>query len=455
MTKDLTEGKPWRLIIGFAFPLFLGMLFQQFYSLVDTIVVGKFLGSNALAQVGSTGSINFLIIGFCNGVCSGFAIPVARAFGAKEYSSMRKVVAHSAWLSGIFAVVMTIITVLFCRQILEIMNTPKDIIDGAYQYIVIIFAGIPVTYLYNMLSGIIRSVGDSKTPVIFLALASVINIILDILLIGVLHTGVGGAGIATVISQAISGVACLIYMSKKYEILRISKEEWKWDTQIAKLLCMDGIPMGLQYSITAVGSVILQTAVNSLGTTAVASITAASRVSMFFCTPFDALGSTMATYGGQNIGAGKIDRIGEGLKAANIMGFIYSILAFLFLSQFSSVVLLLFVDATETEIIRAAQMCIMFNSGTYILLTMVNVVRFMIQGIGFSQFAVLAGVFEMIARTLVGIFLVPRLGFVGACLANPLAWVFADAFLIPAYYRCIKICKKNQEVSNKQVLSIG
>ena len=254
MTKDLTEGSPFRLIIGFALPLLFGMLFQQFYSLVDTMIVGKLLGASALAAVGSTGSINFLILGFCNGLCSGFAMPVARAFGAKDYSKMRKIVANSAWLSVIFAVLMTSVTTLFCRNILELMGTPSDILEGAYQYIVIIFAGIPVTFLYNMLSGIIRSVGDSRTPVIFLALASIINIILDILFIGVMHTGVRGAAIATVISQAISGVACLIYMSQKFEILHITKAEWKWERKLIKLLCM-GFPWGsnipLQQSVVS------------------------------------------------------------------------------------------------------------------------------------------------------------------------------------------------------------
>lgn len=442
MTKDLTQGKPWKLIIGFAFPLFLGMLFQQFYSLVDTMIVGRFLGANALAAVGATGSINFLIIGFCNGVCSGFTIPVAREFGAKNYVKMRKVVANSAWLSGIFSIVMTVVTVLFCRQILELMRTPADIIDGAYEYIVIIFAGIPATYLYNLLSGIIRSVGDSKTPVIFLALASMTNIVLDIFFIGVLHTGVMGAGIATVISQAVSGLACLVYMSKKYDILKISKEEWQWDAKIVKILCSDGMPMGLQYSITAIGSVILQTAVNSLGTAAVAAVTAGSRLGFFFCTPFDALGSTMATYGGQNIGAGKVERIGEGLKAANIMGFIYSLVSFLVLAKFSSYLLLLFIDSSEVEIMKDAYLFMVVNSGAYFLLTLVNTMRFIIQGLGFGQFAMLAGVLEMIARTLAGIFLVPQFGFLGAAIASPLAWVFADAFLIPAYYRCVKRCKQ-------------
>lgn len=448
MTKDLTEGSPFRLIIGFALPLLFGMLFQQFYSLVDTMIVGKLLGANALAAVGSTGSINFLILGFCNGLCSGFAMPVARTFGAKDYGKMRKIVANSAWLSAIFAVLMTSVTTLFCRKILELMGTPSDILEGAYQYIVIIFAGIPVTFLYNMLSGIIRSVGDSRTPVIFLALASIINIILDILFIGVMHTGVRGAAIATVISQAVSGVACLIYMSQKFEILHITKAEWKWERKLIKLLCIDGIPMGLQYSITAIGSVILQTAVNSLGTVAVASMTAAIKLSMLFCTPFDALGSTMATYGGQNIGAGKVERVGKGLKSACIISFIYSVIAFVILALGASKLLLLFVNTNETEIIKNATLFILINSGAYILLALVNVVRFMIQGIGFGQFAMYAGLLEMIARTLAGLFLVPIFGFVGACIASPLAWLFADCFLIPAYRRCIKICENTQ---NKQL----
>lgn len=442
MTKDLTHDTPWKLIIGFAVPVLLGMLFQQFYSIVDTMIVGRFLGANALAAVGATGSINFLVIGFCNGICSGFAIPVAREFGAGNYSKMRRIVANSAWLSSAFALVMTLITVVLCRKILELMGTPEEIIDSSYSYIVIIFAGIPATFLYNILSGILRSLGDSKTPVIFLALASFINITLDIFFIGVVHTGVGGAAVATVISQAISGAACLIYMSRKFEVLSIKKEEWKWDFKLAKLLCSDGIPMGLQYSITAVGSVILQTAVNSLGTVAVASVTAANRLGMFFWTPFDALGATMATYGGQNVGAGKIQRVGEGLRAAVIMGVIYSIIAFSILALFSSTLCLLFIDKGEVEIIQKAHTFMMVNGVAYILLMLVNVVRFMIQGLGFGQLAILAGVLEMIARMIGGLVLVPRLGFMGAALANPLAWLFADLFLIPAYFYCVRQCKK-------------
>ncbi len=433
-TKKLTSGKPMHLIIGFALPLLVGMLFQQFYSLVDTIIVGKFLGVNALAAVGSTGAINFLIIGFCMGVCSGFAIPIAQRFGAEDYEGLRKYVANSIWLSIIFSVVMTIIVSVFCRQILELMRTPANIIDQAYDYIFIIFVGIPVVYLYNMTSGIMRSLGDSKTPVYFLLLASGLNIILDLLFIGALGMNVEGAGYATVISQFISGLLCLLYMKKKFTIVHIKSHEWKWDNCCVANLCHMGVPMGLQYSITAIGSVILQVAVNGLGSDAVAAITAANRITMFMACPFDALGSTMATYGGQNVGAKKLQRLKDGLKSASILGFVYSALAVIFLVIFSKFLLLLFLSPEEVTIIANARTFLLVQSYFYFLLALVNIVRFMIQGMGFSNLAIVAGVMEMVARTVVAFTLVPAVGFLGACFASPLAWIMADLFLIPAFF---------------------
>lgn len=311
-TKDMTNGSPMKLILQFCIPLFFGMLFQQFYNMMDTVIVGKFLGVNALAAVGATGSINFMIIGFCMGVCNGFAIPVAQQFGAGDYHALRKYVANSVWLAIAFAGAMTAVVCLLCRQILLWMNTPKDIIAGAYSYIFVIFLGIPVIYLYNLLSGIIRSLGDSKSPLIFLVFSSVLNIALDMILILVFHMGVAGAAWATVISQGVSGVACLIYMMKRFDILKITREEWRLDGKYVLVLCNMGIPMGLQYSITAIGSVILQTAVNTLGSAAVASTAAATKISMFFCCPFDAMGSTMATYAGQNVGAWETGACFEG-----------------------------------------------------------------------------------------------------------------------------------------------
>ena len=426
------------LILGFSLPLLVGMLFQQFYSLVDTIIVGKFLGVDALAAVGSTGAINFLIIGFCMGVCSGFAIPVAQRFGAGDYESLRKYVANSVWLCLIFSAVMTLIVSVFCRQILELMQTPSNIIDQAYSYIFIIFVGIPVTYLYNITSGIMRSLGDSKTPVYFLLLASGINIVLDLIFITQIGMGVEGAGYATVISQFISGIACLIYMKAKFPILKMQPGEWAWSGHCVATLCHMGVPMGLQYSITAIGSVILQAAVNNLGSNAVASITAANRISMFIVCPFDALGSTMATYGGQNVGAKKMDRVDAGLKACIKLGIVYAILAFVFILLFGKNLALLFLDAEETEIIKLVYYFLLGNSGAYILLALVNIVRFMIQGLGYSAFAVIAGICEMVARTIAGFILVPKFGYVFVALGSPLAWIFADIFLIPAYIYVVK-----------------
>lgn len=439
--KDLTEGSPLKLILGFAVPMLMGYLFQQFYNMVDTIIVGQCLGVTSLAAVGSTGSINFMINGFCIGVSSGFAIPVAQKFGAGDYKGMRKFVANAMYLAAAFAVVMTAVVGILCMNILQWMNTPADIIQGAYDYIFVIFMGIPVTYLYNLLAGIIRSLGDSKTPVYFLLLSSALNIALDFFTILVLGMGVGGPALATVISQGISAVLCLFYMIKKFPILKMDGDERKPDGNMMKVLCAMGIPMGLQYSITAIGSVILQTAVNSLGSLAVAAVSTGSKISMFFCTPFDALGGTMATYAGQNVGAKKLDRVKKGMWTANFIGFAYAIAAFIFLFFGGKYLALLFMDAGETELIDQISMFLIGNSLFYIPLTMVNVVRFSIQGMGFSSFAILAGVCEMAARAFVGFFLVPVFGFLPACFASPLAWICADLFLIPAFYHCLKKLK--------------
>ena len=435
LTKDLTKGNPMSLILGFSVPLLFGMLFQQFYSLVDTIIVGKCIDADALAAVGSTGSINFLIIGFCIGICSGFAIPVAQRFGAGDHAGMRKMVWSSAWLSLAFAVVMTVIVSLFCGQILRAMHTPDDIYEQAYSYIFVIFLGIPVIYLYNMLSGIIRSLGDSKTPVIFLVLSSVLNIGLDLLFILVFDMNVAGAAYATVISQLVSGIACLIFMICKFPILRPeSKHELLYDAHCGKILCNMGIPMGLQYSITAIGSVILQTAVNDLGTTAVAAVTAGNRLGNFIVCPFDAMGSTMATYGGQNIGAKKTDRIRDGLKACTLLGAAYSAIALILVFLCGRTLLLLFLNAGDTKIITMAYRFLCINGLFYFPLALVNIIRFLIQGMGYSRFAMLAGVCEMAARAFVGFYIVPAFGFYAVGFASPAAWVFADAFLIPAFF---------------------
>ncbi len=445
-TKKMTQGNPLTLILGFSIPMLAGLLFQQMYNLVDTIIVGQTLGDSALAAVGSTGSINFLINGFCMGMCSGFAIPVAQRFGAESYDSMRKFVGNAMVLSAIFALVITTLVSIFCYQILAIMQTPSDIIDLAYSYISIIFFGIPVTFLYNLTAGVMRSLGDSKTPTYFLIMAAGINVVLDIVFIIVLGMSVNGPALATVISQFIAGISCVIYMKKRFPILKLAKGDIKIGKHHSQVLISMGIPFGLQYSVTAIGSVILQTAVNGLGTVAVASMTAGAKVSMFVVCPFDALGGTMATYAGQNVGAKNIPRVKKGTWTAQLLGTIYAIIILIILFFTGKYMLRMF---TSTEVvINQAMMFLLANAATYTLLAAVNIFRFSIQGMGFSTFAIYSGVMEMIARILVAFTFVPMIGYAGAIWASPVAWLFAVIFLIPGFYYCCnklekKFCAEN------------
>ena len=450
MTKDLTKGSPMGLILSFGLPTLLGMLFQQFYNLMDTMIVGKLLGAQALASVGSTSSINFFVIGFCMGVCNGFAIPVAQRMGAGDFSKMRRFVANAAYLSALFAVALTVATGLLCRTILTMMNTPADIFDGAYAYIFVIFMGIPATFLYNLLAGIIRSLGDSKTPVYFLALSSVLNIGLDFALILWFHMGVAGASVATVASQTISGVACLVFMVKKYPILRMTREERKLELSSCRVLCLMGVPMGLQYSITAIGSIMLQSAVNALGSTYVAAVAAGAKLFQLLGCPFDAMGATMATYCGQNVGAWRLERLGQGIRSCTVLGAVYSVLALVGMVLFSRSCAMLFLNPGEPQLellVSLTSQYIVTLSAFFLPLALVNIVRFSIQGMGFSAFAILAGVLEMIARTGVAYFFVPVFGYSAACFASPAAWICADVFLIPASMACIARLRRRQPAS--------
>ena len=444
--KDLTVGSPMKLILGFAFPMFLGLLFQQFYSLVDTMIVGKYLGVDPFAGVGSTGSLNFIVIGFCMGLCSGFSVPISQSFGAKDFPLLRKMVTNSVLLCTFFSVVITTLMLLFCRPVLTWMNTPENIFEYAYIYIFIIFAGIPCTILYNMTAAILRALGDSKSPIIFLAISSAINIGLDLLLIIVFRMGVDGAALATVVSQGVSGVISIIYIKKKFDILAMEKGDWKLERHLAGKLTGVGIPMGLQYSITGIGSVILQTAVNGLGSIYVASMTAGSKINIFLACPFDALGQTMAPYAGQNIGARKLDRVGKGLRAACIIGFIVSGLMVIVVKLFGDQLTMLFLDEKDPVIMQNSTQFLIIVSAFYCLLTLVNTVRFTIQGMGFSSLAIIAGVMEMIARGIAGMLLVPAFGYLGACYSSPLAWLLADAFLIPAFFLCKRKVARQLEV---------
>lgn len=438
MTKDLTKGSPLTLIITFAFPAFLGMLFQQFYNVVDTIIVGKLLGIGPLAGVGSTGSLNFMVLGFCMGVCNGFAIPIAQKFGAGDQVELRKYVANSLWLTAIFSLVLTVPVCVFCRPILQAMNTPEDVFEYAYRYIFIIFLGIPAAFLYNILAAILRSLGDSKTPVLFLALSSVLNIGLDIVSIKLLGMDVNGTAWATVISQGISGVICFFYMKKRFSVLNMSPQERRPDAAKMKRLCYMGVPMGLQYSVTAIGSLIIQATMNGFGSVAVAGATAANRINGFLTCPIEALGASMAPYVGQNLGAGKLDRVSRGVIDAALCGFVCSGVLYVIIWLFGAPLTSIFLDEPDPEVLSYAIEFLRIVGAGYCLLTLVNVVRFSIQGLGFSVLAILSGVMEMIARTVAGLVIAPHIGFAAVALGHPLAWLFADIFLIPAFLLCRK-----------------
>lgn len=457
-TKDLTNGSPMKLILGFMLPLLFGMLFQQLYNMVDTMVVGKYLGTNALAGVGSTGSINFLVLGFVIGLCTGFAIPIAQKFGSGNYAELKKYVGATVWTAAMFAVVLTAATCLLCGQILRWMRTPEETFDLAYDYIFVIFLGIPVTFLYNILSGFIRSLGDSKTPVVILVISSVLNIALDVFMVVVLKMGVAGAGWATVISQGVSGALCFVFIIKKFELLHISRDDLKFSPYYMGRLCAAGLPMGLQYSITAIGTILIQTAVNGLGALYMASVTAGNKVGQVMCCPFDAMGSTMATYGGQNIGAGKPDRVKRGLFCCSILGIGYALIALVIAFFFGGDLAMLFVDTKDLEsgldpqeILVLAKQFLVMNALFYIPLAFVNIVRFLLQGMGYSQIAVYAGVAELIARGLAALALVPFIGYDAVCLANPIAWILADLFLFPAFFICFGRMKRRfpQRSENK------
>lgn len=441
-SKEMTSGPCLPLIFNFTLPLLLGNMLQQTYSLIDAAIVGKFLGINALASVGASTSVVFLILGFCNGCCGGFGIPVAQKFGARDYVSMRRLVSVSLKLAGMMSVGIALITCLLCAFILRTMQTPENIFQDAYWYLLITFIGVPCTFFYNLLSSIIRALGDSKTPFWFLLFSTILNVLLDLLCILVFHWGVAGAAIATVFSQGVSVVLCYFYMYRKFEILRMQPADKRFRPELARQLIFVGVPMGLQFSITAIGSIMLQSANNALGTACVAAFTAAMRIKMFFLCMLESLGIAMATFCGQNYGAGKPERIWTGVKAASLMMIVYVAAVAIILWGFSEKFVLLFVDPSETEIIADAALFLHISVSFFPVLGLLCILRYSIQGAGYTKLAMFSGVSEMIARILVSVVAVPLWGFWAVCFGDPTAWVFADASLIPAFiyvYRRLRL----------------
>ena len=430
MTKDMTQGNPISLILKFSMPLILGNLFQQLYNMVDTIIVGRALGLNSLTAVAATTSLNFLIVGFVLGVCSGLAIPVAQRFGAGDYKKMRNYVANAAYVAIAMALVITVVTTGCCHVILRWMKTPESIFAESYAYFWVICLGIPFTFLYNTVSGIIRALGDSRTPFYFLVISTLLNIVLDLVFIITLHWGVAGAAWATIIAQALSGFMCLIYMKKKYAILKSTREERKLNFRAVGTLLMNGVPMGLQYSITAIGTIMLQSSVNVLDAVYVSAYAAATKVKQLAMAPFDGIANACSTFCSQNLGAGKLDRIRKGVKDGVGIGLVYAIAIAFVLFFAGSRIAWMFVDRSETEVLGAVQQLLSCAAFFYPMLAILNCVRMTLQGLGFGAIAIFAGWLELAARALMALFVIPKFGFIAVCFTDQAAWVVAAVFVV-------------------------
>ena len=441
MQKDMTAGSPAKAIVGFTIPVLIGNIFQQFYSMVDTIIVGKFVGTKALAAGGSVGTINFLIIGFMLGLTAGFTVLTAQRYGAGDMKNMRRTVGSAAVLSLMVTVVMTMISMLGMHGLLKFMHTPEDIFADAYQYIMIICGGIFATVLYNLLASVLRALGNSQVPLYFLILSALLNVLLDLLFIIVFQWGAAGAAYATVISQGVSGVLCLVYIAKKMPELRLQKDDFRLSAHIVKMQVGIGIPMALQYSITAIGTMMVQSALNMLGSMAVAAFTAASKVEQIATQAYVALGTTMATYCAQNMGAGKIDRIRKGFRTSTWIGVVYSLIFGLLTAFFGKYLTYLFVSSDVQTLMGQVDIYLKCASLFFIALTIVNVYRNGIQGMGYGVLPMMAGVAELLGRGIVALAAGMNKSYLLACLASPVAWVFAGVLLLFMY----RIVMKQQE----------
>lgn len=438
MTKSMTEGKPVALILNFALPLLIGNLLQQTYNMIDAAIVGRVLGADALAGVGASSSVQFLVLGFCMGICAGFAVPMAKYFGANDRERLRRCVFNAYLLTAFFAVLITGITAALCPQILRLLSTPDDIFHDAYTYLLIIFLGIPFTLFYNLLAGMLRSIGDSRTPFIFLAISTVLNIFFDLFCIVVLHLGCAGAALATITAQALSGILCFIYIQKRCPLLKLDREARRADKQALLELLKMGIPMGLQYSITAIGSMVMQSANNRLGSVYVSGFTAASKIKQFALCPFDAIATGVSVFCSQNLGAKKPERIKKGIWSGIAVGASYGFFIGLVLIFFGRQMSMLFVKAEETAVLDASAQYLRCLGMFFWMLGFLNVLRMSIQGLGYSGIAIFSGFLEMGARILVSSIFVPLYGFTAICFTDQAAWVSATIYCAVVCVWCVK-----------------
>ncbi|WP_278319911.1 MATE family efflux transporter [Latilactobacillus sakei] len=439
---DLTKGNPLKLIIMFTGPLLIGNIFQQLYSVIDTLIVGRTIGVNALAAVGSTGGVNMLIIGFCTGTTAGLSIMTAQRYGAQDYKGVKRSFATSIVISAVITLILTVISVIFARHILVIMKTPASIIVDAQKFITIIFAGIFASMAFNLLSNIIRALGDSRTPLFFLVIGVIVNILFDFIFILGLHMGVEGAGYATVSAQIIAAILCLVYIYRRIPILVLRRKDFKITKKDITDHLKVGLPMGFQSSIIAIGSIVLQIMLNTLGASAVAAYTAAGKIDQLATQVGNSFGIALATYAAQNYGAREYGRISKGVRQTLTVSIIFSLVMGALIIIFGRPLVNLFIGDQQPQVTALAQIYFRFNSSSYFILAILFAIRYTLQGLGQSFIPTLAGIAELFMRIFAGIILVRMLGFTGASMANPLAWIGSCLVLLSSYFKTMQQLKR-------------
>lgn len=433
--KDMTVGEPTGLLLSFMLPMVVGNVFQQLYNLVDSMIVGKYVGSDALAAVGATGSLNFLIFSLCFGMSSGIGIIVSQHFGASNDAGVKQTIMNAAYIMSVSAVIMGVLGCVFARPMLTFLRTPENILNEATLYMQISCAGILAVSLYNGIASILRAVGDSKTPLYFLIVASILNIILDLFFVRVINWGVAGAGIATIISQLLSGIGSLLFAFAKNPYFKIEKEYRKANRNIIWQCVRMGVPLAFQNSLIAISCVALQSVVNTFGSVVVAAYTATGRIEQLVHQPYNSLGMAMSTYSGQNIGAGKIDRVKQGYRRGWIIMAVFS-LVMIPLAQFGGEFLMkLFVN--EEEVIALGSYALKITSWFYLFLGAIYLTRGMLNGAGDAAFAFVNGLAEMAGRICLAkpLTMIPFVGVWGVWLATSLTWFITGSISVMRYFQ--------------------
>lgn len=437
---DMTSGNPFRLLIVYSFPILLGSLFQQLYNMCDTIIVGRYLGPDALAAVGNTGPMNFLVFGFLYGMTSGFAVITAQRFGAHDEEGLRKSVAMNVVLNAATGIVITVLACALTMPLLRAIHTPESIIGWSFDYIFTCYAGILCIILYNGCACVLRAVGDSKTPVYFLVFSSALNIALDIIFIACFGLGVFGAALATVISQGVSGILSLVWIIVRYPMLRVSARHFRTDRRFVSRHLSIGMNMGFQFSITAIGTIVVEGALNNFGATKIAAFTAAQKVEQLVTVVAGVMGVTLANYGGQNLGAGRVDRIKEGVTKGIIISVAFAVLAAVLAMVFNAQLVALFLDRSKVdaaswgELLDASREYLKLTTVFYPVLFVIFIYRNVLQSIGRGFWPLMGGVFELVARSAAAFVLPAFIGYAGTCVSQPLAWFSAAIPLAIAYY---------------------